>query len=154
MSREAARRLAIGGVIAGLGGWLVLPRVLGTAGPAVACAAPMTAENETVAAPAAATEPAPDQRAARTAAPWPADPFPVLPEPTGGVEQTVAEPAVAQRQPALNAIVSGPTPHALIDGKIVAIGDRLPDGSIVTAIGAYAVSLQGPQGAYSLELAQ
>jgi hypothetical protein len=154
MNRDGLRRLIMGGVIAGLGGWLVLPRVIGTTGPAMACAAPTTAENETVAAPAAATEPAPDQRAELTAAPWPADPFLVLREPPTAVGQTVAEPAVAPRQPVLNAIISGPTPRALIDGKIVTLGDRLADGSIVTAIGAYAVSLQGPQGAYSLALAQ
>jgi hypothetical protein len=54
----------------------------------------------------------------------------------------------------LNGVLSGTKPLAMINGLVVTVGDRLADGSVITAIDSRSVTLQGPQGPWTLELAK
>ena len=91
------------------------------------------------------------------AAPWPADPFfrDVATRKHGGNSGDVHTPASRADQPyVLSATISGERPLAMINGTVLAVGDRLGDGSTITAIDNCAVTLQGPQGPWVLELSE
>jgi len=87
------------------------------------------------------------------AAVWPRDPFFRFADPGAG-EETRAGPADPRPTArfALSAVLSGSPPLALINGRVVAVGDRLADGSIVVAIDADSVTLEGSQGSWTLRL--
>jgi hypothetical protein len=52
----------------------------------------------------------------------------------------------------LTATVSGERPLAMINGRVLSVGNRLEDGSIITGIDEYAVRLRGSQGPWILRL--
>jgi hypothetical protein len=94
------------------------------------------------------------ERRATTAAVWPADPFwrpeqakltqqPVRPDPgTSGDEAPLT----------LTGVISGPAPLAMINGRVVAVGDQVLEGVVVTAIDGDSVTLQTPGGEKTLTL--
>jgi hypothetical protein len=161
MSPDAYRKLILGGLAAGLAGWLVIPRLLGTSGPRTAHAADSVAPEVEPTAADLALLALPDvalgawPRDGPTPAVWPEDPFRRRRELTPETE----DPRHADRpeQPAafvLNAIVSGDTPRALINERVLAVGDRLADGSTIVAIDTFSVALSGPEGTWTLELSE
>ncbi len=157
MGRDRLRKLVLGGAVASLGAWVVLPRIGPALGPTPAQAAPA----EVDAAGPAAAAPAPDDARPEyaadlhqwVAAPWPDDPFRLTPTEVAEGEKTTADaqPTAAYR-PVLSAILSGAASQALIDGQVFKVGDRLADGSVIAAIEDLRVTLQGPQGPWMLEL--
>jgi hypothetical protein len=157
MARDRLRKLLLGGSLAVLGAWVVLPRVWSGLGPAEAQAAPpeeMT--NESVTGAAAPADPAPTYAAeldAWATAPWPDDPFRLPPALVEGEQPKPDAPSSAGR-PVLSAILSGAAAQALIDGQVLKVGDRLADGSVIAAIENSRVTLQGPQGRWTLELSE
>ena len=160
MNPSTRRKLILGGLLAVLAAWLVLPTVLRRGGPAQAQAA-TTEEAEATGVGADVVLPVLSAVAALPApeAPvnlgWPSDPFQRLhpPRPANGLD-TAAAPAETHPGLALEAIISGSSPRAMIQGQIVAVGDRLAGGYTVTAIDAYSVTLAGPQGPWTLTLPQ
>jgi hypothetical protein len=161
MSPSAYRRLILGGPIVGLAGWLVIPRLLGHSGPQPARAAEgevMPAE-QTVAELALPTLPDTESslwvRDGAAPAPWPENPFQRPRQPAPATED--ASTARAPAQPAafvLHAVISGDVPRALINDRILAVGDTLSDGSTIVTIDTLSVTLSGPEGTWTLELAQ
>lgn len=152
MKSSNIRKAIFGGLIAILAAWCVLPRWLGRTGPALAEAAEETEVSE-------ATEPAPqvdsyararavarEQRAAAAIA-WPENPFAltvVAPEsavPTASGSANVAQPAYV-----LKGVITGTPARALLNDRIVAVGDELADGSTILSIDANSLTLQGPEG--------
>jgi hypothetical protein len=160
MSPSAWRKLVFGVVIVGLAGYGlsllrggpesaaaqasssgVLPDSSG-GGPLKAALAPLSAEHQR-------------QRQMLAAAEWPTDPFwrpgevevpqPVRPEPG----------APGQDRPlALTGVISGGVPLAMINGRVVAIGEQVSDGVVVTAIDDNSVTLQTPEGQKTLTLSE
>ena len=158
MSPSAYRKLILGGLVAGLAGWLVIPRLLGASGPRPAHAADSVAPE---AGPAAANLALPNveigawARDGPTPAPWPEDPFQRRREFAPGTED--ARLSARPERPAafvLNAIISGDVPRALINERVLAVGDRLADGSTLVAIDTFSVAFSGPEGTWTLELAE
>ncbi len=156
MSRDRLRKLVLGGAVAVLGAWIVLPRVWSGLGPTTAQAAPTEASVDEPNAAAAVPEGAPVEYVADLAewvsAPWPDDPFRVTPTTAEDDQPKVDAASPAAYRPVLSAILSGATPQALIDGQVFKVGDRLADGSVIAAIEDLRVTLQGPQGPWLLEL--
>lgn len=161
MSPSVYRKLILGGLVAGLAGWLVIPRLLGTSGPRPAYAtesvAPEAAEpvadNPALATPR--VELAGWARDGPTPAAWPEDPFQRRRELASATED--AQLPARPEQPAafvLSAIISGDVPRALINERVLAVGDRLADGSTVVAIETFSVALSGPEGTWTLELSE
>ena len=94
-----------------------------------------------------------EQRRAIVSAPWPTDPFyeaDYVDPSSAPKEKTRA--AVARAKFVLNAIVGGSAPLALIDGRIVGVGDPLAGGWRVAAIDEDTVTLNGPRGPRVLKL--
>ena len=161
MSRSGYRKLVLGCLIAALSTWYGLSRIVGDTGPASALAATEESSGADESLDDLSLDIAPvpriRPRAGRESAQveWPADPFfrraptAVEEDPGDGVEARAQEPRFV-----LRAIIEGVRPLALIDGVVVAVGDRLVDGSTVVAIRAYSVTLQGPQGTWILRLSQ
>jgi hypothetical protein len=160
MNPSARRKLILGGVVAVLAAWLVLPLVLRHRGPAEAQAA-ASADADVAGDDAELVTPLLLAVAALPAAElpvdqgWPADPFQRL---RSGTPDTTADSSAAptdvRARPVLNGIIGGSSPRALIQGQIVAVGDRVVGGYTVTAIDAYSVTLEGPQGPWTLTLPQ
>jgi hypothetical protein len=93
------------------------------------------------------------ERQALAAGEWPADPFwrPDQPEPAEPVQADPGAPA--ENTPLkLTAVINGPAPLAMINGRVVAVGDHVLDGVVVTAIGDNWVTLQVPDGEKTLTL--
>ncbi len=93
------------------------------------------------------------ERQATVAAEWPADPFwrPDQTEPTQSVQTDPGTPG--EHTPlTLSGVISGTAPLAMINGRVVAVGDHVLDGVIVTAIGDNWVTLQTPDGEKTLTL--
>jgi hypothetical protein len=158
MSPSALRKLILGGLVAGLAGWLVVPHLLGARGPRTAQAADSPTP-ETQPAVADLTLPDVEMVAASlegpTPAPWPADPF--LGQRSHAPGPDDARPSTRPAQPAafvLSAIISGDVPRALINERVLAVGDRLADGSTIVAINTLSVALSGPAGTWTLELSE
>jgi hypothetical protein len=171
MTPDTRRKLILGGIIAVLAAWVVIPQVLRRVGPAAAQAAaarlklgttteePATGDpgapgDDTVSAVLAAVAalPAADTPAHLV---WPADPF-QRPEPAAPEQRSDAREPAADTHAGLtlNGIIGGSSPRALIRGQIVGIGDQLAGGYTVTAIDTNSVTLAGPQGPWTLTLAQ
>jgi hypothetical protein len=159
MSLKAVRRLALGGVIAALGAWLIIAHLVPSTGPRLAQAA-AAADADTSSADA---EPLAPLLAAATALrasevppsrTWPPSPFRLAElEPTqGGAENAPHDTGAMPTAFRLEGIISGPPPRALISGQILAVGDSLPGGHTVVVIDAYSVTLEGPQGTWTLLL--
>jgi hypothetical protein len=158
MNPSAPRKLILGGVLAVLAGWLVIPRLIHNTGPAPAQAADTdttrSADRDAelllpilAAAPAAPAVP--------LAAEWAADPFHRLrPATAPDQPQTPVQPGQPPAALVLEGILNGAAPSALISGQIAGVGDRLPGGYTVAAIDAYSVTLDGPQGPWTLKLPQ
>jgi hypothetical protein len=160
MNPSHRRKLILGGLLAVLAVWLVLPTVLRRGGPAQAHAATAdeieaASTDADVVAPllsAVAALPTPE---ALVNLGWPSDPFQRLHPPTPAKNpDAAAAPAETHAGLAVEAIISGSSPRALIQGQIVAVGDQLAGGYTVTAIDAYSVTLAGPQGPWTLTLPQ
>jgi len=164
MSRSSLRKLILGAAIAALSVWYAIDTFLPTAGPAKARAAradvakiPEIAEEPPPAAASTIPETELAERRSLAAAPWPADPFfrTAAPRQHGGETGHEQAPASRANQPyVLSATISGERPLAMINGTVLTVGDRLGDGSTITAIDNYAVTLQGSQGSWVLELSQ
>lgn len=163
MKAENYRKLVFGGAIAGLGAWVGLAHLLPGTGPAEVWAKSTEPQEigETLAAlsesmPSASQTMADEQPAAAAVA-WPADPFFRSGAWSQYDRQTQAQPSeLSGGQPGfvLNAVLSGTKPLAIINGLVVTVGDRLADGSVITALDSRSVTLQGPQGTWTLELAK
>jgi hypothetical protein len=165
MNRSGLRKLILGAAIAALSAWVGLEQLLPGTGPAQAGAAPAAAVAQQallgeLSAPAEATIP-PAELAARrqlAAGPWPRDPFFRFTAPRhGGADgqpDTAARGAAVQPRYVLSATLGGEKPLAMINGTVMSVGDRLGDGSTITAIDNYAVTLQGPQGPWILRLSE
>ena len=162
MRSNGRRQLILGGLIAGLGIWFGAGRLLGEAGPAHARADgsdswsdEADALDRSTGGPVASEA---VQRARRAQqdladAAWPRNPFlRPLSERTQESDQEHADTPAEQPQFVLNAIVGGTAPLAMINGRTVAEGDVLSDGSTLTAIDAYSVTLRGPRGIWTLRL--
>jgi hypothetical protein len=164
MSRSSLRKLILVGAIAALSAWLAIDTFLPAAGPAQARAAtPDVARIPEIVGEllpeAASTIPEAElaERRLLAAAPWPADPFfrTATTRKHGGETRHEQAPASGANRPyVLSATVSGERPLAMINGTVLSVGDRLGDGSTITAIDNYAVTLQGPQGPWVLELSE
>jgi len=93
------------------------------------------------------------ERALVAAAAWPADPFRQHGEraslPPG---QPTRRPAGPQDTLTLNGIISGPSPLAMISGRIVAVGDQLGPEITVAAIDDDSVVLHTTRGDRTLAL--
>jgi hypothetical protein len=161
MSPSAYRKLIFGGLVVGLAGWLVIPRLLGASGPRPAHAADSIAAEAEPAAADLALLALPNvalgawARDGPTPAPWPEDPFLHRREFAPRAED--AQLSARPEQPAafvLNAIISGDVPRALINERVLAVGDRLADGSTLVAIDTFSVALSGPKGTWTLELSK
>jgi hypothetical protein len=161
MSPRAYRKLILGGLVAGLAGWHVIPRLLGASGPRPAHAADSGAPEAEPAAADLALPALPNveigawARDGPAPAAWPEDPFQRRREIAPATED--ARLSARPEQPAafvLNAIISGDTPRALINERVLAVGDRLADGSTVVAIDTFSVALSGPAGTWTLELSE
>ena len=158
MRPSAYRKLVLGGLVAALGAWVVIPRLLGGAAPRTAHAAEAedagSAESEADWVPpvvnvADVTGLAPDESAT---VPWPEDPF-FRRHLAANAEQDQSPAAQVKRAgPVLSAVVDGPMPWALINGRIVTVGDQLADDSVVLAINTDSVTLSGPEGTWTLKL--
>jgi hypothetical protein len=161
MNRSNLRKLILGGAIAALGVWYVLGQLLPGIGPAKAGAATVDAAavcevaDESLALVVSTDAPELDQRRLLAAAPWPANPFfrAAAGEPEAHRQGRAAVSATEPRY-ALTATLSGEQPLAMINGEVLSIGDRLGDGSTITAINDWAVSLQGPHGPWILRLSE
>jgi hypothetical protein len=85
---------------------------------------------------------------------WPPDPF------SRAAAQPAADSAVdtirsggdGELRCVLNGIISGDPPLAMINGMVVALDDRLADGTVVTSIGPDSVTLERPTGTQVLGL--
>lgn len=163
MGHSSLRKLILGGAIAALGAWYAIDTFLPGAGPAKAGAA--TADVAKI--PEIGDEPLPAvasripeaelaERRLLSAAPWPANPFfRAGTRKRGGEHGHEHTPASGTEQRyVLSATISGEKPLAMINGTVLSMGDRLGDGSMITAIDDYAVTLQGPQGPWVLELSE
>jgi hypothetical protein len=153
-----------GCAIAGLGIWLGVSQLFPDAGPAEARAEVAGLEvADEILAEFSGSKPPFSPTLLRewrvlAAADWPADPFfrqhsPLLEE-NAEAQGRVREPSVERPRLVLNAIVSGAKPLAMINGLVVLVGDRLADGSVITAIEDYVVRLEGPQGPWTLRLSE
>lgn len=166
MSPSGYRKLVFGSAIAGLSIWYGVSQLLPGTGPAQAEAATgeSVAIDEVFAELSAATPVISEARLREqrilAAADWPENPFfhPVSARPVESREdaEEEGEPSRGGEQPrfVLNAIISGTEPLAMINGLVVAIGDQLADGSVITAIDTYSVTLQRPQGPWILRLSE
>ena len=166
MNPSRYRKLVFGCAIAGLSIWYGISQLLPGVGPAQseATTGESVAIDEvlaglSVATPATSTARLREQRIL-AAADWPQDPFfhPISAYPVESREDAEEEhgPSRGAEQPrlVLIAIISGAEPLAMIDGLVVAIGDQLADGSVITAIDTYSVTLQRPQGPWTLRLSE
>jgi hypothetical protein len=166
MDASGYRKLVFGCAIAGLSLWYGISQLVPGAGPAPAEAT--TGESVAIeevlagwSVPAPATSEAwLREQATLAATDWPEDPFfgavsAHLAESREDAEEA-GEPSRGTEQPrfVLNAIISGAEPLAMIDGLIVAVGYQLADGSVITAIDTYSVTLQRPQGPWILRLSE
>jgi hypothetical protein len=158
MNRNGLRKVILGGVIAALSTWYGLRQFLGDAAPSPADAAATDVTDiemivGQLSTAATIPQPAPPEPAPPAATPWPADPFFrfAAPERAQG-RQVQTSPSASGPRFLLNAIISGQRPLAMINGTVHSVGERLADGSTIVAIGEYAVTLQGPQGPWTLEL--
>ena len=158
MSSSAVRKLVLGGLVATLGAWVLVPRLLGVAIPRAARAAEAEATED--AEPEAdwvppvvnvpdAARPAPDESA--TVA-WPEDPFFCRHSAASATQDQPAAGAKKRAGPVLSAVVNGAAPWALIDGQVVTVGGRLADDYTVVAIETDSVTLSGPEGTWTLKL--
>ena len=161
MSRSGYRRLALGCLIAGLSTWYGLSHLLAGAGPAGALAA--TSEpsdvDELLDLPptrvSAAWEAVLREQRERAQAEWPANPFfRLVATAAEDDEEDDAQVLLAEPRFVLSAVIGGTRPLAVINGLVVTIGDRLADGSTITAIGGYSVRLHGPEGTRTLRLSE
>jgi hypothetical protein len=153
MNPEHMKRTLMGSLIGVLAIWLALDRYLPSAKPSPADAATaVNAEDTTVlVAPPKAVDPLNEQvRQEWANKAWPANPFNRT-RPAARTDSEKKKTGEAARY-ALSAIVTGRRPLALIDGAYLTIGDRLPDGSSIKAIGQNSVTLQGPDGPWTLTL--
>ena len=91
----------------------------------------------------------------RTALPWPADPFFRLGDnrETAAADDDERTPAISA-EPAylLTAIIGGLNPLAMINGRVVSVGDPLTDSVTVVAIDDLSVTLREPSGIRVLKL--
>jgi hypothetical protein len=162
MSRSRLRKLILGAAIAALSAWYELGQLLTGAGPSEAgamTAGTIDADSVVGAMWFPTTPPFPQaelrERSRLTEAAWPADPFfrggVGGREPSGESGVMVGE---TDFRPLLTAILQGDEPLAMINGAVLSVGDRLADGSTITAIDDYKVRLQGPQGPWILRLSE
>ncbi|MCK4340576.1 MAG: hypothetical protein KAY37_02485 [Phycisphaerae bacterium] len=159
MNRSGYRKLILGGLIAGLGGWGVVNRVFSTGGATEVQAATAVVPRA-VALSAEPVQPAAlehvaelTERDAPVPGGWPPDPFFRLSASEPDEDEAAdSETASEQMQFVVDAIISGTTPLAVINGEVVAVGGQLSDGSTVTAIESYSVTLRGAQGEWTLKL--
>jgi hypothetical protein len=165
MGRSQYRKLVFGCAIAGLSIWYGISQLVPGVGPAPAEGTTgESAAIEEVLAAWSVPAPAPSEAELRerhmlAATDWPEDPFfrTVSAPPAESREDVEGrEPSRGTGQPrlVLNAIISGAEPLAMIDGLIVAVGDQLADGSVITAINTDSVRLQRPQGPWILRLSE
>ena len=156
MSPDAYRKLILGGAIVVLGSWYGVSDLLSGARPAQATAATGEALDAVQTLRAGASFAALPEAVERELKelkplPWPTDPF------FRGASHTLAKhdviaPGAGENRTVLNGIIRGDPPLAMINGTIVAVGDRLADGSVVTAVNGLSVCLDGPNGPRILEL--
>lgn len=162
MTSSNVRKAILGGLIAVLAAWYVLPRWLGRPAPAPAEAAeraevPATTElAPPVDSYAKAQAQLREQR--RTAAiAWPTDPFGVTVErPAGSAPQADESSPGPGAPPAyvLKGVITGTPPRALLNDLVVAVGDELAEGATVLAIDADSLTIQSPRGRIVVTLAE
>lgn len=144
MSAKHRIRLLLAGLLAA-GAWFALSFRDGAA-PRPAAAALPAAPRLVSTAPAQAPVPPrawPDRRA------WPPDPFRTpgsSSRPDNGMNSTIPRSDLPARPFVLKAILDGQNPRAILDGQVVAVGDRLPGGATVAAIDAFSVTLTETDG--------
>lgn len=162
MNRSGLRKLTLGGAIAALSTWYGLRQFLADVAPAEAEATTVAATDIDEIVGQLSTPPAPTispaelrERGLLAAAAWPANPFFrfAAPEQAQGGQEQTAHSEIGPRF-LLNAIISGEQPLAMINGTVHSVGDHLADGSTITAIDEYAVTLQGPHGPWTLRLSE
>ena len=160
MNSNRLRKVVMGGLIAALAGWYGLTQWP----PAASLAA--TEEDaveleDTFEQLVAAQNTSESARASsalggnRAALPWPADPFFRLVENRETVAADDEEtPQVIPDKPtySLTAIIGGLSPLAMINGRVVSVGDLLTDSVTVVAIDDLSVTLREPSGIRVLEL--
>jgi hypothetical protein len=157
MSPSTLRRLILGGILAGMTGYGLWQLRGGPDSAAAQNSSPESSPEPDEADPLAATlqlsEEHQRERAALTAAAWPPDPFRRL-EQTGSLRLLRPEPTEARQTGALilSGIISGSSPLAMIDGRVVTVGDRLGQGAVVITIDDDSVTLQTPKGTRILRL--
>jgi len=158
MKSSDRRKLIMGCAIGGLGIWIGISRLAPGGGPDSAAAATSEADEFEID-PNAATRPAlaPDVLAAQREladAEWPANPFFRRAAGAAGGLQESENPVDQDERGlfVLNAIISGAAPRAMINGRVVTVGNRLDDGSVITAIDAFEITIEGPCGASVLRL--
>lgn len=158
MNPNRLKKTVMASLIGALGLWLAVDRFLpgmepvrAEAAESVASVEPPDASEEIV--PVAKSDDPEIQRERDrwTQAPWPADPFNRDHRGETAVNNSNNETGTSARH-ALTAIVTGRRPLALIDGAYLTVGDKLPDGSRIEAIGSNSVALQGPEGPWTLML--
>ena len=162
--RIAPMRIALLVAIGGLSMYLVITRIGGGGPASAAAAAAVASQTPIIVDDAAAAVPQMDDSAELTpeqteawrsiaAAAWPDDPFTKMErfsEPDSGSGQVAPNPDDT-RAYVLNAVMKGNPPLAMIDGRIVTVGDRI-DGAVVEEIGAYTVRLRLQDGVRTLRV--
>ena len=157
MNRSGLRKLLLGGSVAALAAWGVIDRLLPDAGPAEAQAATAGESDEsvTLVSPTDAADGQPAVRNWPVATAWPENPFfRVVVEVSDEPASPASEPVPDEPRLILQALISGPTALAMINSEVVAVGQRLADGTLVTAIEADSVTLRGTHGIRTLELSE
>lgn len=161
MNRSAYRKLILGSVIIGLAGWYgVTNFLIGASPPKATAAVAPSSEYRAPAEVESSTTNTVDQRLLReqhdlAAAAWPPDPFRRVE--TNENTSTQVDDDLADDDKTtfvLNAIISGSVPLAMINGRVIVVGDQLADGSTVAAIDTYSVELSGPMGPWTLTLSE
>jgi hypothetical protein len=157
MSPSALRRLILGAILAGVAGYGLWQLRGGPDSAAGQASSSESSPELDEAAPLAGTprlsEKHQRERATLTAAGWPPDPFHRHGQ--TGLPQLLGPELTEPEQTGslmLSGIISGSSPLAMINGRVVAVGDRLGQGAIVTTIDDDSVTLQTPNGKRILRL--
>ncbi len=87
--------------------------------------------------------------------PWPENPFPAADQPAANVRvEQKSDTQLSGPRYVLQAVLWGRSPVALLNGRLVTIGSRLPDGSTVEQINAEMVVLATNGGRVEIPLAR
>ncbi len=87
--------------------------------------------------------------------PWPENPFPAADQTGGAVRvEEKSDPQLSEPSYVLQAVLWGRNPVALLNGRLVTVGSRLPDGSTVEQINAEMVVLARNGGRVEIPLSR